>query len=519
MVSTVTDVLSSAAASSTQSAQRFLLPDLGEGLEEAEVVSWLVAVGDVITIDQLVVEVESAKSIVELPSPFGGRVAEVHAATGQVVQKGSPLITVVPVGAPGGAPADAPELTAPANDIVPGTALRSAIDAEPTSSGAVLVGYGTKESTVRLKRPEGGRFGGRSATAPSAVSASTAISTVSPSPSPAAAAAFVDASRHSPVVSPIVRRLARANGFEASHLLGSGRDGLVLRSDVEAVIRQQAETTSAPLTSAPEIAAETAQTAQTAGSAVAATPPSAVASVVLPSAASVIGGGDVRIPLTGLRKLVATRLSESRRIIPEATIWMDVDATELFTAKDRLQKSTGERFSLTALIARFAVAGLKQYPILNSSVSEDGREIIQHGSINLGLAAQTPRGLMVPVVHNAHDLTTRELRDAIAALVTTSEKGDFSPSTLSGGTFTLNNYGGFGVDGSTPIINYPEVAMLGVGRVLERPWVVDHQLAVRRVMQLSFVFDHRVCDGDIASGFLTYVARCIEEPLLLLGNV
>lgn len=418
----------------------FLLPDLGEGLTEAEIVTWLVAPGDIIAIDQVVVEVESAKSIVELPSPYGGRVATLHGAAGDVVQKGAPLITVVPEGAP---PLD---------------------DPGPSSSGAVLVGYGTTESTVRLKRPEGGRFG-QGATASATVPGSE----------------LLDPVRNSPVVSPIARKLAKDHGFDASHLLGSGRAALVLRADVESAIAARAGT-----------------------------------AVAAPAAAS---DGDLRIPLVGLRKLVATRLSESRRVIPEATIWLDVDATELLHAKERLQRSTGERFSLTALIARFVVSGLKQYPILNSSVSADGREIIQHGRINLGLAAQTPRGLMVPVVHDAHDMTTRQLRDAITEVVSAAEEGGFRPAALTGGTFTLNNYGGFGVDGSTPIINHPEVAMLGIGRVLERPWVVDHQLAVRHVVQLSFVFDHRVCDGDVASGFLRYVAHCIEEPLLLLGNV
>ena len=157
--------------------------------------------------------------------------------------------------------------------------------------------------------------------------------------------------------------------------------------------------------------------------------------------------------------------------------------------------------------------------MLNSSVDENAQQIVQHGAINLGLAAQTPRGLMVPVVHNAERLTTRQLRDTIATLVETSATGNYPPSTLTGGTFTLNNFGSFGVDGSAAIINYPEVAILGIGRIKDRPWVVNGQLAVRQVVVLSFVFDHRVCDGDVASGFLTFVARCIEEPLLLLGEV
>lgn len=431
--------------------RQFLLPDLGEGLTSAEVVSWLVAPGDVVVVDQPVVEVESAKSIVELPSPYGGVVERLDAVPGQVVEKGSPLLTIL----------DA----APAADVVPGTALRE--DPSDSGSGAVLIGYGTREPTVRRGRPQQGRFG------------ATAVVPTTPSG---------DSSRRSPVVSPIVRKLARVHGLDASQLAGSGPGSLVRREDVEAAIAAQAPQTAAK---APQFAAPT------------------------PDA----GPADVRIPLTSMRKLVASRLSTSRRVIPEATVWLDVDATRLFEAKARLQEVTGERFSLTALIARFTVAGLQKYPVLNSSLDDDTDEIVQHAEINLGFAAQTSRGLLVPVVHDAQTLTLRELRDRVATLVEASKDGHFAPASLSGGTFTLNNYGGFGVDGSTPIINHPEVAMLGVGRIIDRPWVVDGALAVRKVVTLSFVFDHRVCDGGVASGFLTYVAGCIEEPLVLLGDV
>ena len=418
----------------------FVLPDLGEGLTEAEIVSWLVQPGDMVVVDQPVVEVESAKSTVELPSPFAGRVEALHAAEGDTVVKGGVLITVTEVAAD------------IAVDIVPGTALRS--EAADAASGAVLVGYGTKEATVRTTHAPGTRFGRRTATA---------------------------AAARSPVVSPLVRRRALDHGIDATQLHGSGPGSLVLRSDVDAAI--------AAMDAAPAVAT------------------------------SPVAPGDRRIPITGMRKVIATRLAHSRLTIPEATIWLDVDATELFAAKERLQKSTGERFSLTALIARFAVVGLAKYPILNSSVDDAAGDIIQHASLGLGLAAQTPRGLMVPVIHGAERLTTAQLRDAVAELVARAEKGDFSPADLGGGTFTVNNYGSFGVDGSTPIINHPEVAMLGIGRMIDRPWVVDGDLAVRKVVTLSFVFDHRVCDGDVASGFLTYVARCIEEPLLLLGTL
>jgi len=448
----------------------FVLPDLGEGLTEAEIVSWLVAPGDIIAVDQPVVEVESAKSTVELPSPHGGRVETLHGAPGDVIQKGAPLITIA--GENSAPLAPAPDLP----DIVPGTALRE--EQTGTESGAVLVGYGTRESTVRLKRPEGGRFGKRTPVA-------------QPAAQPTATAVVLDPARHSPVISPLVRKQAQLHGIDASQLVGSGPGSLVLRSDVDVAIAALESSLSA-------------------------TPQAGPSTTAAPMAAV---AGDTRIPMSNMRKLISTRLSTSRSTIPEATIWLDVDATELVNAKDRLLKSTGERFSLTTLLARFVVAALTEYPILNSSVDAAASEIVQHGAIGLGLAAQTPRGLMVPVIHDAGSLTTLELRDQIAAVVAQSEKGDYPQSALTGGTFTLNNYGGFGVDGSTPIINYPEVAMLGVGRILDRPWVVDGELAVRKVVTLSFVFDHRVCDGDIASGFLTFIARCVAEPLTLLGSV
>ncbi|MEO7721749.1 MAG: dihydrolipoamide acetyltransferase family protein [Pseudolysinimonas sp.] len=422
--------------------RNFVLPDLGEGLTDAEIVAWLVQPGDIIAIDQPVVEVESAKSTVELPSPYGGRVEKLHAQPGEIVHKGGVLITV-------GDAADGP--------------------VEGTTSGAVLVGYGIKEPSLRPARAREGRFG-RGDTKP----ATATLASTTGQPSVAAAV-------RSPVVSPLVRRRALDHRIDATQLQGSGAGSLVTRGDVEAAI------------SAQEVARATG---------------------LVPSE-----GGDRRIPITGMRKIIATHLSHSRSTIPEATIWLDVDATELFTAKERLQKSTGERFSLTALIARFAVVGLGRYPILNSSVDDAAGEIVQHTTIGLGLAAQTPRGLMVPVIHGAEKMTTSQLRDAVAELVARAENGDYPPAALTGGTFTVNNYGAFGVDGSTPIINHPEVAMLGIGRMIDRPWVVDGQLAVRKVVTLSFVFDHRVCDGDVASGFLTYVARCIEEPLLLLGTL
>ncbi len=419
---------------------QFLLPDLGEGLTEAEIVGWLVAPGDTVAVDQPVVEVESAKSVVELPSPFAGVVESLHASAGQTVRAGEPLLSI------GETQSDA--------------AVPDAAD-ESGESGAVLIGYGVPERGRTVRATPRGRFGARVDTdrRPDASAA--------PSPT-----------RHSPVVSPLVRKLAKEHGFNASDLAGSGTGSLVLRSDVQAHI--------ASLADAP------------AGSAAA---------------------GEVRIPITGVRKLVAEKMALSRREIPEATIWLDVDATGLIEAKDYLQRSTGDRWSVNTLLARFVVAGLKRYPILNSSVDTAAGEIVKHSRINLGLAAQTPHGLMVPVVQDAGTLSTEALRSRIGELVEGAGTGSFPAEQLRGGTFTLNNYGGFGVDGSAAVINHPEVAILGIGRIIDRPWVVDGQLAVRKVVVLSLVFDHRVCDGDIPSLFLGFIARCIENPIALLPEL
>ncbi len=476
----------------------FLLPDLGEGLTEAEIVSWLVAPGDTITIDQPVVEVESAKSIVELPSPFGGIVEKLFGEVGQVIHAGQVLLTVTD-----GAVADAPPQ--PPAVAEPRAADADSQDESAEASGAVLVGYGTSQNKRALRRPAEGRFG-KGAGHPTTVVAETPpVATAAAAPVAAtvaqrtSAVAPLDPARRSPVVSPLVRRLAKEHGFDASALSGSGRDSLVLRSDVESFIHSQ----ESPAVAEPTPVVE----------------PKPVVDPVETKAPSATPLEDIRIPITGLRKAVSQRMTTSRREIPEATIWMDVDATELFVARDRLLEATGERFSVTALIARFVVAGLRQFPLLNSSVDTASQEILQHGIINLGIAAQTSRGLMVPIVHGAHTMNTRQLRDAIAGLVAQSADGSFAPSALTGGTFTLNNFGSLGVDGSAAIINHPEAAILGIGRMIERPWVVDHELTVRTVVELSMVFDHRVCDGGTAAGFLTYVARCIESPVSLLSDL
>jgi pyruvate/2-oxoglutarate dehydrogenase complex dihydrolipoamide acyltransferase (E2) component len=489
------------------SAREFILPDLGEGLTEAEVVAWLVQPGDEVAVDQPVVELESAKSVVQLPTPFAGVVESLGGEVGQVLHAGQVLMRLSPVGAIAGAEVGAePETTdatgtsAPAPVAAePGVAVPT--DAASEESGAVLIGYGTRTSAATARAASApSRFGSRRATEPPTppTSASRPAGPDASSDDPRQA---LDHDRHSPVVSPIVRRLAREHGFDATELVGSGPDGLVTRGDVEAFIREV------------EAAKAGTPTGMT-------TAHAAIASSVgaVPAAAE-LGTGDHRVPLDRTQRAAAAHFTRSRREIPEATVWMDVDATELLAARRQLQEATGERFGMTALVARFVVAGLKRHPSLNASFDAERNELVLHSAVNLGLAAQTPRGLLVPVVHGAERMSLRELRDAVQVRTEQAAGGAFPPDALSGGTFTLNNYGTLGVDGSAAIINHPEAAMLGIGRLVERPWVVDGQLAVRTVTELTISFDHRVCDGAEAAAFLTYVARCVERPIALLADL
>ncbi|WP_406637127.1 dihydrolipoamide acetyltransferase family protein [Amycolatopsis sp. WGS_07] len=410
----------------------FKLPDLGEGLTEAEIVAWHVAVGDTVTVDQTVVEVETAKASVEVPVPFAGRVATLHGAAGDVLTVGSPLITV----------------DSAADFTEPGVVT-------PEGSGNVLIGYGTSHTgTRRARRPRGSK-----------------------APAPTPAPVPKSTSDRIRVVSPLVRRLARESGVDLHQLTGTGTDGIVSRADVERAIA----TLATPAAPAP-------------------TP------------------DEQRIPLRGLRKTVADKLTRSRREIPEATVWVDVDATELLQLRTALNSDPhAPKISLLALIARFAVAGLHRFPELNAHL--DGDEIVIPSAVHLGFAAQTDRGLVVPVVQNAHQQTLEDLSAALADRTGQARAGQLTPADLTGGTFTVNNYGVFGVDGSAAIINYPEVAILGVGRIIDRPWIVDGQVTARKITELTLAFDHRVCDGGTAGGFLRFVADCMENPVRLLRTL
>lgn len=230
--------------------------------------------------------------------------------------------------------------------------------------------------------------------------------------------------------------------------------------------------------------------------------------------------GVTRIPITGIRKTIADKLSRSRAEIPEATVWVDVDATALLQARRDLDASIdGAKVTLLAVLAKLTMIALAKFPELNSTVDTAAGEILRYENVGLGIAAQTDRGLMVPVVPQADKADLKELAERLSELTELARTGSLPAARLSGGTFTLNNYGVFGVDGSAAIINHPEAAILGIGRIIDRPWVVDGQLAVRKVAQLSLAFDHRVCDGGVAGGFLRTVADFVENPVVALGSV
>jgi pyruvate dehydrogenase E2 component (dihydrolipoamide acetyltransferase) len=309
------------------------------------------------------------------------------------------------------------------------------------------------------------------------------------------------------VISPLVRRLARQHGVDLRKLTGSGPEGLILRADVEKALRAKAAAGTDGVPAAAPAGAVGAGAVQ--GGTPLASRPAGV-----PDATA---GG--RIPLKGIRGAVADKLTRSRQEIPDATCWVDADATELLRTRAAMNAAGGAKISLLALLARICTAALARYPQLNATVDAQAREVVLLDRVHLGFAAQTDRGLVVPVVRDAHTRNAESLTAEFARLTEAARAGTLTPADLTGGTFTLNNYGVFGVDGSTPIINHPEAAMLGVGRIVPKPWVHEGELAVRQVVQLSLTFDHRVCDGGTAGGFLRHVADCVEQPALLLRTL
>jgi 2-oxoisovalerate dehydrogenase E2 component (dihydrolipoyl transacylase) len=469
--------------------KEFRLPDVGEGLTEADIVAWHVKPGDQVEVNQIIVEIETAKAVVELPSPWDGTVARLLAAEGQTVDVGTPIIAVEV----SGGPAVAEKTDSAERSVVPAPAPASASpgeasQVEPDQDGrqSVLVGYGVKaSSTTRRARKVAA---GRPATAEVPTGAQVPAEPVAVPPEPEAPAVV------RALAKPPVRRLAKDLGINLAELAGTGPDGSITRDDVH---RAAAGTTAR---SGPEVEQNGVRTASLAA---------------LPSPA-----GEERIPIRGVRKHMAAAMVSSAFTAPHVTEFLQVDATETMAAVRRvrdLPEYAGVRVSPLLFVARALLIAVRRHPLANSSWDADAQEIVVKHYVNLGIAVAADRGLLVPNVKNAGELSLPELARSLQDLTETARAGKATPADLAGGTITITNVGVFGVDGGTPILTPGEAVILAFGQVRDAPWVVDGQLAVRAVCTLSLSFDHRIVDGELGSAVLRDVGSMLEDPVRMLA--
>ncbi|GAT70543.1 branched-chain alpha-keto acid dehydrogenase subunit E2 [Planomonospora sphaerica] len=482
--------------------KEFKLPDVGEGLTEAEIVRWHVKAGDPVKVNQTIVEIETAKAVVELPCPFEGVVAALLAEEGETVDVGRPIIAVddgspAPVPPP---PADAPAgRAALADDMVPAVPATPAVPAEAGRNGTaagggekrqpVLVGYGVKPGAAKRrprKQPPAAPGAERSAVpdrpaagpAPQAAAPGAESGGV-PGPASAATGPGAAAGRVAVLAKPPVRKLAKDLGIDLAALTGTGPQGSITREDVHA----------------------------------------AAAAPVRPAARA--GAADEeRIPVRGVRKATAQAMVASAFTAPHVTEFLQVDMTGTMEAVGRLRALddfAGVRVSPLLLVAKALLVAVRRHPMINSAWDEAAQEIVVKHRVNLGIAAATPRGLLVPNVKDAQSLSLPELAAALAELAETARAGRTRPEDMAGGTITITNVGVFGVDAGTPILNPGESAILALGQVRDMPWVVDGQIAVRKVCTLALSFDHRVVDGELGSLFLRDIGAMLEDPLRMLA--
>lgn len=447
------------------STQTFHLPDVGEGLTEAEIVQWRVAPGDTVEVNDVLVEIETAKSLVELPSPFAGTVGELLAPEGDTVTVGAAIITIAGAAAE---PDASSGLSAHGEPAAP---------AEPEGDGVVLVGYGTGGAVAsRRKRP---------AERGAAVRASVGV-----------------------VAKPPVRKLARDLGVDLSQVTPSGPAGEVTRDDVVTHAEQASVFRNIATPAAP------AQREQTI--------PVAHAPASLSAPAAPAGDREETIPVKGVRKATASGMVRSAYTAPHVSVWTDVDATRTMELVKRLKASpdfADIKVSPLLIMARAVIWACRRTPLVGASWidNEDGSaEIRVRNYVNLGIAAATPRGLLVPNIKDAQDLSLRELARALEKLTLTAREGKTTPADQQGGTITITNIGVFGMDAGTPIINPGESGIVAMGTIRQKPWVVDGEVRPRFVTTVSGSFDHRVIDGDGMSRFIADVASILEEPALLL---
>ncbi|MFC4014720.1 dihydrolipoamide acetyltransferase family protein [Nonomuraea purpurea] len=461
--------------------REFKLPDVGEGLTEAEIVRWHVKAGDEVKVNQIVVEIETAKSIVELPIPWDGVVAGLMADEGQTVEVGVAIIAV-----------DTAEETtvaaAAAEDMVPNPPAEGAV--EPGAHGspapkeerqAVLVGYGVKTGASKRrprKQPPTGIPSGPVANPDRVEVAAPPAPESAPetlSAPPEVPAAAPETARRAALAKPPVRKLAKDLGVDLTSIRGTGPQGSITREDVHAAAE--------PVRAAPR-------------------------------------GDEERIPIKGVRKMTAQAMVSSAFTAPHVTEFLQVDVTATMEAVRRLrtlQDFAEVKVSPLLLVAKAVLTAVRRHPMINSAWDEAAQEIVVKHYVNLGIAAATPRGLVVPNVKGAHALSLPALATELAQLTETARAGRTQPAEMSGGTFTITNVGVFGVDTGTPILNPGEAAILAFGQVRDMPWVVDGELAVRAVTTLALSFDHRIIDGELGSLFLRDIGAMLEDPLRMLA--
>ncbi|WP_406488411.1 dihydrolipoamide acetyltransferase family protein [Streptomyces phaeochromogenes] len=486
--------------------REFKMPDVGEGLTEAEILKWYVKAGDTVTDGQVVCEVETAKAAVELPIPFDGVVHELRFPEGTTVDVGQVIIAVDVDGgaAPAAPPAEAPAASAPAASA-PATPSAPAAPAErteappqkpaaseekpkPAGRTPVLVGYGVAESSTK-RRPRRGV----PAQQPEAAAAKVAVQSELNGHGHVAVAAR-------PLAKPPVRKLAKDLGVDLATVTPSGPDGIITREDVHAAV-------------APAAPVETPATAA---------PASAPAPVRAPAPAPVVtydGARETRIPVKGVRKATAAAMVGSAFTAPHVTEFVTVDVTRTMKLVEELKQDKelqGLRVNPLLLIAKALLVAIKRHPEVNASWDEANQEIIQKHYVNLGIAAATPRGLIVPNIKDAHAKTLPQLAESLGELVATARDGKTSPAAMQGGTVTITNVGVFGVDTGTPILNLGESAILAVGSIKLQPWVHKGKVKPRQVTTLALSFDHRLVDGELGSKVLADVAAILEQPKRLI---
>jgi pyruvate dehydrogenase E2 component (dihydrolipoamide acetyltransferase) len=455
--------------------KEFPLPDLGEGLTEGEILKWLVAEGDMITLNQPIVEVETAKAAVEIPAKWAGKVARIFHGEGETVEVGTPIIAIDTDPTAGDLPEPSAESLA-AVEVAPSEGMvEPGLIGGPAPGGrtAVLVGYGPKAGAA-TRRPR--------IQTPAVVAVPAATSAPAPvRPAPAPVRAEPAQPVHGETLAkPPVRKLARDLGVDLAALVGSGPSGSITRDDVMA-----AQTGTATAPTAPSFGPDREQ----------------------------------RIPVKGVRKLTAENMVASAFTAPHVTEFLTVDMTRSIRLLERLRELPdwrGVRVTPLLLAVRAVLLAVKRHPMVNSSWADDS--IVVKEYVNLGVAAATPRGLVVPNIKDAGRLTLRELADALTALVATAKEGRTAPADMAGGTFTITNVGVFGVDTGTPILPPGETAILAFGAVREMPWVHKGRVRIRQVTTLGLSFDHRVVDGELGSLFLRDVGAFLSDPgAALLG--